>query len=200
VRPLDNKRAGLLDPIAPGRFAGVSRLTFWLALGLPASLLAFAILEGVIGGPTHSSATQISPLDLAPIVLPILGVLCALASVGSFVRDLLVGPRRRRQAVALARDRDHQAAVEAETALTRVRAAQCGIYAQHHQALVAEAKRLLAPDRYGRRDEAAIAQELSTFQEEVVEPKLLRDGHADHLIREAFRLDRAELVRAILVS
>jgi hypothetical protein len=104
--------------------------------------------------------------------------------------------RSRREAKA-AVDR-REAAAKREGERTGARAALIEIYAVHYAALVGEITPLMAPDRYGRRDEAAIAAAFNAFQREVAEPALVRQAHDLEVVSEVFETTKAQLLGAVL--
>jgi hypothetical protein len=120
------------------------------------------------------------------------------ATVGGVVSLNMDGrrARSRREARAATDRREAEAKLEGER--TAARAALTEIYAVHHAALVGEITPLMAPDRYGRLDEAAIAAAFNAFQREVAEPALTRQGHDLGVVREAFEASKAQLLGAVL--
>ncbi len=120
------------------------------------------------------------------------------ATVAGVVSLIMDGRRARspRDAKAAADRREAIAKLEGER--TAARAALIEIYAIHHAALVAEITPLMVLGRYGRHDEAAIAAAFNTFQREIAEPALGRQGRDLQVVREAFETSKAELLGGVL--
>ena len=203
VEPGRTKRTlrAWLQPIAPGRWGGASRLTGVVLMMFPVSLLVQSVAMMVMSRASTNGAMAI--LGLLMSALASAGLLLSLPLAGG----LLVWDRVRRaktegpgvdEAFWRARDRDDIDGRDGGAGSITTRAALAAIYARHHAALSSEVARILAPDKYDRRDVAAAARELSLFQDDVAERELISQGHPIHLIRLAFETDRVELLRQVL--
>ena len=191
-----------LEPIVAGKWGGASRLTVMVALGLPAAWLLSMIMLPLMA---LSSSKIVSNLELAFLVMAgCIGFGSVPAAVGLFIWDRVRGAKARAAAVEHAATASRNSAAAARTQADRefsaARVALAAIYASHHAALVAEASRILAAGKYGRRDVAAAAAEFSAFQDTVAEPELVSQGHSATTIRGAFAADRSKLIGAILAG
>ena len=201
VGPSHSALSEWLQPIAPGKWGGASRLTGAALLMFPASLVLQVVAITLMG----SSAGPIATLAFVVMAIAATGLLLSLpVAAALFVWDIVrAGKRQTVAANSPAPKEPHLNKPDRASALATVsttRAALAEIYRRHHPALVAELKTILAPDKYHRRDVQAVARELSLFQDDVAERELLAQGHAPHLIHQAFEADKARLVRAILAE
>ena len=167
----------------------------------PVSLLVQSVAMIVLSRAATSGALAIPGLALS--ALASVGILFSLPVAGG----LFVCDRVRRgkakgsgagEAFWRARDRDAINGRDGGEGSVTTRAALAAIYARHHAALSSDVTRILAPDKYDRRDVAAAARELSLFQDDVAERDLIGQGHPAHLIRLAFETDKVQLLRKIM--
>ena len=190
-----------LQPMAPGKWGGASKLTGAALLAFPASL----VLQVIAMLLTGSSTGPIATLAFVIMAMAATGLLLSLpVAAGLFVWDIIRAGKARSgggDSPALGQpglSRPGQAG--SQLAVSTTRAALAEVYRRHHLTLVTELKAILAPDKYQRRDVQAAARELSLFQDDVAERELLAQGHATQLIRQAFEADKTRLVRAILAE
>jgi hypothetical protein len=202
MSPVHKKRSWT-GPINPGRLRGLSRLTIAFALGFPIAIVVslvgvFTLFALFPKGLPPAKAYLFYPLTaiewLGAATIPIALALFLKGWVDD-VKWRKARDQARLQAGRQAQD-DERAdlRVKAQGVLARLEA----IYAEHNDALVAQAKELLKPDRYGRRDTAAAAQEFAAFQDTVVVPALTQAGYPSDLIAPVFETKKAELLANVL--